>query len=50
PGRPAGPELAAMLRRVRARTHAQIRELEGLSRRVDNFQRHHHSPLARLAG
>ncbi|NUS43092.1 MAG: MerR family transcriptional regulator [Mycobacteriaceae bacterium] len=49
-GRPAGPELSAMLRRVRNRTYAQIRELEDLSRRVNDFQRRHHDVLAQLAG
>lgn len=40
-----GPQLAEILRRVRARTQARIRELEQLRWRVENFERRHRPAL-----
>lgn len=41
-----GPQLAEILRRVRARTQTRIRELEQLQWRVENFERRHRTALA----
>lgn len=40
-----GPQLAEVLRRVRARTESRIRQLEQLQWRVENFERRHRSAL-----
>jgi MerR family transcriptional regulator, copper efflux regulator len=45
PEEPIGPRLAERLGAVRARLEARIAELEGLRRRIDDFQRDHQAEL-----